>query len=280
MDDDRTMDRFKKLGIPVYKFPEAAAKAMGNMARYEECKRILIKDTNNIETNKLSANRDKTGEIIQASLKEIGQILKKYELNMSPFLIVDDLEEALNFYNRKGAVALKIANEEIIHKSDLGMVKLNLSSTEAVEKAFKEIITQSSKHLNSKIKPQILVQQMVSEGTELALGAKKDPQYGSIIMFGIGGVFVELYKDVVFRVLPIGLQEAKRMINEIQGVELLKGFRSYPAVDIDSLAKIIVKFSKLIVENPDILEMDLNPLIWTKGASEPIIVDCRMTVEK
>jgi len=227
IDDDKSMDRFKNLEIPIYKFPEAAAKALGNMIRYVENKRILIKDTKNIETIKISANRAKRGEITQVSFKEIKQILEKYALKMSPFVLVDNLEEALSFHKRMGAVALKIANEGIIHKSDLGMVKLNLSSIEAVQKAFKDIITLSSKHLNSKIKPQILVQQMVSKGTELVLGAKKDLQYGSIIMFGIGGVFVELYKDVVFRVLPIGLQEAKRMINDIQGVELLKGFRGY-----------------------------------------------------
>jgi acetyltransferase len=178
IDDDKSMDRFKNLEIPIYKFPEAAAKALGNMIRYVENKRILIKDTKNIETIKISANRAQRGEITQVSFKEIKQILEKYALKMSPFVVVDNLEEALSFHKRMGVVALKIANEELIHKSDLGMVKLNLSSIEAVQQAFKDIITLSSKHLNSKIKPQILVQQMVSKGTELVLGAKKDLQYG------------------------------------------------------------------------------------------------------
>jgi hypothetical protein len=118
---------------------------------------------------------------------------------------------------------------------------------------------------------------MVNNGIELILGAKRDSVYGPVIMIGIGGIFVELYKDVVFRVLPIDFADAQEMISELKGIKLLKGFRNLPSLNLRKLAKIILNFSYLIAENSNILEIDLNPLIWTHDTNEPVIVDCRMT---
>ena len=127
------------------------------------------------------------------------------------------------------------------------------------------------------VKPEVLIQQMVKGGIELVLGSKYDPVYGKTIMFGIGGIFVELYRDVVFRVLPINPEDAFDMIDSVKGRRLLYGFRSLPAIDKSILAQTILSFAELISRSSDIIEMDLNPIIWT-AEHQLLVVDARMTI--
>jgi acetyltransferase len=247
------------------------------MLRYKELKDHLKDDIKTLMEWNIAATPAKSEEIKQASYENIISRLKKFKLPFCPYMVVENAAAAVHFHKEHGAVVLKIANEEIVHKSDLGLVKLNLSTPGEVTAAFDDILMKSSHYLPGHVSPRILVQKMVTDGIELVLGAKRDPHFGPTIMFGLGGILVELYKDVVFRVLPIGYQEAKRMINEIQGINILKGFRGYPKINLNTLARIIVKFTQLISTYPEIQEMDLNPIIWPKEASKPIIVDCRMT---
>ena len=124
----------------------------------------------------------------------------------------------------------------------------------------------------------MLIQAMITGGLELVLGARHDPVFGHTIMFGIGGIFVELYRDVVFRVLPIDLADAQEMIGSLKAGSVLDGFRNFPAVDKPVIMETILNFSHLIQKYPDILEMDLNPLIWSFDQNKPLVVDARMTV--
>ena len=126
----------------------------------------------------------------------------------------------------------------------------------------------------------MLIQKMITGGIELILGSNTDAILGQAIMFGIGGIFVELYRDVVFRVLPIGLDDAREMLDSIKGSAILNGFRNYPPVDRDMLAATILNFGNMLGAYQDILEMDLNPLIWSFEENCALVVDARMTLSK
>jgi acyl-CoA synthetase (NDP forming) len=171
-------------------------------------------------------------------------------------------------------VVLKVHSLQITHKSDVGGVKLNLDTALAVEEGYNEILSACKK-----IDPdaQILVQKMLPPGIEAIIGVSQDKQFGSVIMFGLGGVFTELFNDVVFRLIPIQVTQAQEMIASIRGSALLKGYRGKPAADIVCLAGMIVRVSNLIVEHPEILELDLNPvLVYPQGAA---IADARMVLK-
>ena len=273
--NDAGLDVFRKLSVPVFEYPEQAAKVLGNMVGYSKLKAAL-KETGTLRTIK-ERKAVKEQKIMQESFSNISKLLKNYQLPVSEFIIAKNAEQAVGFQKTNGIVALKIANEQIIHKSDLGLVKLNINSASQCRESFEEIFIKSKQYLPKDINPQILVQKMAGSGVELVLGARRDPNFGPVIMFGIGGVLIELYKDVVFRVLPVDLNEVNEMINEIRGKKILDGFRNFPKYDKKTLVKFLVRFAKMIEENDYIEEMDLNPLIWPADEKQPVIVDYRMT---
>jgi acetyltransferase len=278
IDESSGLTDFHKLGIPVYRYPENAAVALGNMIKYLEIKDRIKEDVlNKYKSNNISKN-ESPRKTKQASFNEIAYRLKQYKLPLCPYIITQEVEEAISYSEVTGPVVLKIANEQIIHKSDHGFVKINISTVDEVRKAFADIIKRAEKYLKPGTKPAVLVQKMIPSGIELVLGAKRESHFGSVLMFGMGGTFIELYQDVAFRVLPIKFAETYRMINELKAAKIFEGYRNNPPLDRNILAQMIVKFSTMILENSDIYEMDLNPLIWSLTEAEPIIVDSRMTV--
>jgi len=175
-------------------------------------------------------------------------------------------------------VVLKIASPDVIHKSDSGGVKLSLNNVAAVKKAYGEIMERVRKLYPNAIIYGITVQKMARPGTEVIVGTSKDPQFGPVIMFGLGGIFVEVLKDVSFRVIPLNRRDAQEMIKEIKGYPLLQGMRGKEPVDIRALVDIILKISNLIEENPQIKEMELNPIFaYGDGA---VAVDARIILER
>ena len=173
-----------------------------------------------------------------------------------------------------GSVAMKIVSPDILHKSDAGGVRLNLTTASEVRRAFADILADANKYDPSADIRGVLVAPMAETGLEVIIGTKIDDQFGPIIMFGLGGVLVEVLKDVSFRVLPLTLEEAGEMINEIKASVILGGVRGNPPVDKEALKKLLVKVSEIIESYPEIREMDLNPVIVReKGLS---IVDARI----
>jgi len=174
-------------------------------------------------------------------------------------------------------VVLKIISPDILHKSDVGGVKVKLMNREEVEKAYDEIINNVKKAKEDARIIGMLVQEYAPAGREVIVGLTKDPQFGPTIMFGVGGIFVEIYEDVSFRVAPIDYEEAEEMIKEIRGYKLLMGARGEKPSDIEVLKKIIVGVSDIAMKYPMIKEMDLNPIeVYEKGAK---IVDARIILE-
>jgi acetyl-CoA synthetase (ADP-forming) len=209
---------------------------------------------------------------------EAKAVCMEYGIPVTKFRVAKTVDEAVKFAEELGyPVVLKIVSPDVIHKFDVGGVVLNLQSREQVQKAFNQIRESVKKHVpNAKILG-ITVQEMVSPSTEVIVGAVKDPQFGPALMFGLGGIFVEVLKDVTFRIAPINEAEARGMITEIKAYPILKGHRGLPSVDIKAVTKILVDTSRLVTRYPEIKELDLNPVVaYEKGAKT---VDARIILE-
>ncbi len=202
----------------------------------------------------------------------------EYDIPVTTFKLAKTEKEAAALAEQIGfPVVLKIVSPEIIHKSDAGGVMVNLKNVIEVQDAYRKILENAKKY-NSKARIDgVLVQEMAPQSTEVIVGAIKDPQFGQTLMFGLGGIFVELLKDVTFRVAPITQQDAEEMITEVNAYPLLKGYRNTPPADINAIVTVLLNTSKLIMNYPKIKELDLNPIMaYEKGAKT---VDARIILE-
>jgi acyl-CoA synthetase (NDP forming) len=192
--------------------------------------------------------------------------------------LAENEEEALKLAEKIGfPVVLKIVSPDIIHKSDVGGVMVNLKNAKEVRNAYKQILGNVKKQVADARIVGVLVQEMAPASTEVIVGSIKDPQFGPALMFGLGGVFVEVLKDVTFRIAPVNEEEAHEMIEEVKAYPLLKGYRGSPPADINAIVKIILATSKLVMEHEEIKELDLNPImVYEKGAKA---VDARIILE-
>jgi acyl-CoA synthetase (NDP forming) len=173
-------------------------------------------------------------------------------------------------------VVLKVVSPQITHKSDVGGVKLNLNSQKEVRAAFDEIVASAQQAVGDATIEGVSVQQMARPGVEVIIGMTKDPQFGPVLMFGLGGVLVEVLKDVAFRIVPLTPRDARQMIREIKGFPILEGFRGQEPADLEALEGILLRLSSFVEEHPEIEEMDLNPIFaYGDGA---VAVDARIVV--
>jgi len=213
---------------------------------------------------------------IVLSEHEAKKLLAKYGISVTKESIAKNANEAYAIASQIGTpVAMKISSPDISHKSDVGGVELNITATDA-KMTYDKIISKINKALPDARIEGILVQQMAPPGHEVIVGLKKDPQFGHALMFGLGGIFVEVYKDVSFRVAPIGMKEALDMISEIKGYPILKGIRGRKPADIDAIARVLVSISEM-AQKENIIELDINPLI--AGETGAIAVDARALIE-
>lgn len=217
-----------------------------------------------LETNQTVLTEFESKEL----LEEIGISIPKQKLTMNK-------EETLAAAEEIGyPVVLKLMAEDIVHKSDTGAVKLGLKSGEEVGKAFDELMA-----IPSQAEKKISIQEMAKEPiTELIIGMTTDPQFGPALMFGIGGILVELLEDVSFRIAPITEYDAKEMIREIKGFPILDGYRGKPKADLDAIVDVLMKISEFVLKHEEINEMDLNPVfIYEDGIK---CVDARIILKK
>jgi acyl-CoA synthetase (NDP forming) len=170
---------------------------------------------------------------------------------------------------------MKIVSPDIIHKTELGGVKVGVSSPEAVRDAYAEI-TGNIKRLKPEARITGIMVQAMAKGREAILGLKRDPQFGAAIMFGLGGIYTEVLKDVSFRVAPITPQDARNMISEIRSLPLLTGARGTKKADIEAIARCLEGLSQLALDFPQILELDINPLMVDEPGRGAVAVDCRI----
>jgi acetate---CoA ligase (ADP-forming) subunit beta len=210
---------------------------------------------------------------------ESKRILKQAGISVVETKLAKTQKEAVSFSQKIGfPVVIKIVSPDVIHKSDSGGVKLSLNNVAEVKKAYVGILKKVKRQYPGAVIHGISVQKMVRPGTEVIVGTSKDPQFGPVLMFGLGGVFVELLKDVSFRVIPVEQKDAQEMIKEIKGFPLLQGYRGKEPADISSLVNIILKLSKLIEENQQIKELELNPIVAYRNKA--VAVDARILLEE
>jgi len=174
-------------------------------------------------------------------------------------------------------VVLKIASPDIVHKSDSGGVKLGIANATQASKAYSEIMSSIKQRYSSAIIHGLTVQKMAPPGIEVIVGMSKDPQFGPVLMFGLGGILVELLKDVSFRIVPVTKRDAAEMIREIKGYPLLEGYRGQEPANIDALQDIIVRVSQFVERTPEIKELDLNPIFAYRDKA--VSVDARIVLE-
>lgn len=209
---------------------------------------------------------------------EAKTICMEYAIPVTTFKLAETAEEAVKFAEQIGfPVVLKIVSPDIIHKSDAGGVIVNLKDAADVRNAYEKILANAKKYSSAARIVGVLVQEMAKPSIEVIVGAVKNPQFGQTLMFGLGGVFVEFLKDVTFKVAPITRDDAQEMVTKLKAYPLLKGYRNMPPADIDAIVNILLSTSKLVMDYPEIKELDLNPiLVYEKGAKT---VDARIILE-
>ncbi len=202
------------------------------------------------------------------SFQKAKDFLKKYDIPYVESIVVDSKKSALRTAKKIGwPVVLKTASSSVVHRTEKKGVVVGINSKKELKRAWKQI---------SKLGQKAIMQPQV-KGIEIIMGMKRDEQFGPVLMFGLGGIFVEILKDLCFRVAPIDREEARKMIKGIKGFELLKGVRGRQGADLDRLADILVKLSRLAVENENIEEVDFNPVIADPESA--LVVDARI-IEK
>ena len=223
-------------------------------------------------------------DTIQTSHKVITEelsksILKTYGIKVPPFALVTSAEEAVKQAKKIGfPLVMKVVSPQILHKTDVGGVKVGLDNVNDVKKTFKDMYGRLSKKKGVEVKG-ILLEKMVPKGVELIVGIQNDPQFGPVIMVGLGGIMTEVMKDVAFRLLPITTSDAKSMLNELKGSALLKGFRGSEPIDTNMVAKMLVQIGKLGVENADYINsVDFNPVVVYPKSH--FVVDAKIILDK
>jgi len=202
------------------------------------------------------------------------QVLAQYAIPVTKEYVARDLDAAKSFAKDIGyPVVLKGHSSTLAHKTEKNMVELNIEDEAGLTKAYQALEKRGEGQLDG-----ILVQEMVKGERELVAGLVRDPQFGPCVMFGLGGIFTEVLKDVTFRVAPLEKRDALEMMDEIKAKKLLDTFRGKPAVDRDVLANVLINLGRIGLENPEIAEIDINPLI-IKGAT-PVAVDALVVLKK
>lgn len=268
-------------GIPVFRFPESAAMASGALYRYS---RWLNRQ--HLAPFDLHHDRERAAGIIAACLaagtSQIGELdgnrlLECYGFNVLPTRLAQTAAEAEQIAAEMPyPVVLKIVSPQILHKSDAGGVVVGLQTAAEVREAYRRIVAGARAYDPAAVIEGVLVQKMAPTGAEVILGANRYPVFGPLLMFGIGGIFVEVFQDVEFRLAPIGRNEARRMIRSIKGYKLLQGFRGRPKSDVAFLEKSLVALSDMVIAHPEIMELDINPLLVHPEGEGATVADCRM----
>ena len=206
---------------------------------------------------------------------EAKELLKQAGVSVVDTRLATSREEAISISQQLGfPVVLKIASSDVVHKSDAGGVKLGLKTAKQVGKAYDDILRAIGKQYPKAKIEGVSVQKMARPGVEVIIGMSKDAQFGPVLMFGLGGILVEILKDVSFRIVPLAQRDARDMIKEIKGYPLLEGYRGQEPVDVANLEELIIKVSDFVEQHPEVEEIDLNPIFaYSDGA---VAVDARV----
>ncbi|MDM5209185.1 acetate--CoA ligase family protein [Cytobacillus kochii] len=259
-------------GVPVIPGNLQAISALAKLVEYSEKYRAYQKES--VRERASIQKKENVAYLLQEnqilSEWDASKVLQAYEIPTTKKSLATTVDEAVQQANSIGyPVVLKIDSKDILHKTEAGGIRLSLQNAEQVKQAFDDILLSAHKyhpdaHING-----VMVQEMVAKGTEVIVGVTRDASFGPVIMFGLGGIFVEVFKDIAFRVAPITRQDALEMINEIKGKAIFDGVRGEEALDVEAIVDILLRVSSL-VQDYDIEELDLNPIIVTEKCAKAV----------
>jgi acetyltransferase len=269
--------------VPNYPFPERAVGALKAMLEYRHWL-----ERPPLEIEEFDVDREKVKDIfdqVRADGRqaigdaEAREIMQAYDIRIPASKLATTSDEALEFAEEIGyPVVMKIASPDILHTTDIGGVKLGISSANEVRDAFDLLVYRATRYMPDAEIWGCLVQELVRGGKEVIVGMNCDPQFGPLMMFGLGGIYVEALKDVTFRIAPFSRQEAEEMIREIRSYSLLKGVRGERPSDIEAIVDTLLRLSQLVTDFPEIMEMDINPLIVFEAGRGVVGVDMRLVL--
>jgi acetyltransferase len=266
------IDKLKNAQIPNFSYPEAAVKAFKRLSDQWEWQNYkpeeIISSWYNFEAAAETVAGILRNGVYQVGEEEAMQILTYYGFRFPQRALAQTSKDAGRLAAKIGfPVVMKISSPDILHKTDVGGVRVNVKTAEEAEDAFIEITTNARRIMREAFIKGVMIYEMVKGGREVILGVTYDRTFGHMIMFGLGGIYVEVLKDVSFRIVPVARRDAVAMIDEIKTSGLLRGTRGERPADIDAIAGYIVNLSSLIADFPEIQELDINPLVvMEKGA--------------
>ena len=240
------------------------------------------------ETKSFAVRKQEAVEIVAAAAarkarqlptNQAFQVLSCYGIPLAEWTLVTSARETTAKATEMGfPVAMKVVGEGFIHKSDVGGVILDLKTEAEAGEAYNRLSKLKQESGMDGDDDAVLIQRMVPGGHEVFIGGKQDPTFGPVVLVGLGGIHVEVFGDVAIRVAPVGAAEARKMSAEIRGGQILQGVRGQPAADVDAFIEIIQRVSQLVCDLPQILEMDMNPLVLSADGKGCLAVDCRMVL--
>lgn len=270
--------------VPNFDFPERSALVFKSMATFREYKSKPLPTYETFEVDHDSVRQTIDNALMDERLAigdaEARTILTAFGMQIPDSKVAATPEEAVQHANQMGyPVVLKVASPDILHKTDVGGVKVGLQNPEAVRDAFELITYRAQRYLPEARLWGCLVQKMVPPGLEILIGMNRDPQFGPLVTFGLGGIYVEILKDVAFRVAPFSRHEAETMLDEIRTHALLDGVRGQAPVDKDALIDALLRVGQLVLDFPEIAELDINPFIIYEKGLGGIAIDMRLVLE-
>jgi acetate---CoA ligase (ADP-forming) len=272
----------QRRNIPHYILPESMCRAFAGSLFFQEQRRAPDDPPHSFADIQPAAAAKILAEAMSADRRYLREeeaigVLSAYGLPVLPFGVATTEEEARHLASRIGfPVVLKVSSEDIVHKFDVGGVLVGIHDAQQAAEGFTRIVTSCLRANPGASIRGVLVQKMVTGGEEVILGLKRDPSFGPVIMFGLGGIFVEIFKDVRFRVAPVGPGNAGEMIREIRAFRMLAGARGKARRDISSIEQSIQRLSALALDCPQIEELDINPLIVRNEGQGSFVADARI----
>jgi acetyltransferase len=270
--------------IPMYIFPEAAAKALADMVKYR--KWVERKPG---KMGKYPGDRLKVSDIIEKSLEagktrlvgeEALELFRAYRIPIAEYALATKQSEAVSKAEKLGyPLVMKINKPEVLHKTDIGGVSVDIRNAKEVKIAYTKLLKSLSRGKRKQKVTEILLQQMVKGGVETVFGMTQDPSFGPLMMFGLGGIYVEVMKDVSFKIHPLTDKDAEEMIQSVRGYPLLTGFRGSKPVNMEVLKEILLRLSQLVGDFPEIEQFDINPFFASPEKSECRAVDARVILK-
>ena len=278
----RTLDEER---VPHFLFPEAAARAMANMAEYAwwvRRPRTKVRRFADVQKDRAKQIMDRAKKEGRTFLPEpeAHEVLKAYGFPVLKSQLVTNVEEAIASAQEIGyPVVLKIVSPHILHKVDVGGVKVNIKTKAELRKTYKELLSNVKNNMPDADIWGVFVQKMAETGKETIIGMNRDPHFGPILLFGLGGIYVELFKDVSFRIAPLRELGARRMIRQIRGYKMFEEFRGELPSDTEAIQECLQRLSQLVIDCEEIDELDINPLIVYQEGNGAVVVDARILLK-